>query len=300
MFFRNGPTRATKLEFPPEFDLPLYRKLHADLAHLNDTKLNYHYEIHGSKEGRVSNALKTRSDFINLIPPSAKTLEIGPFCAPLLRGPAISYFDVLDKEHLIERARTIGLEHSNCPNIDYVSESGDLRIVTEKFDVVVSSHAIEHQPNLIRHLADVEYTLKPGGFYFLVIPDKYYCFDHFIPESTLAGVIDAHFQDSKVHSLRSVIEHRALTTHNDPQRHWRGDHGDITSLIAGRVQSAIEEYQAAGGAYIDVHAWYFCPASFRRLLAALNETSYTRLNVERVYNTLWGHFEFWAILRKPV
>jgi SAM-dependent methyltransferase len=300
MFFRPEPTRATKLEFPPEFDLPLYRKLHGDLAHFDDTKLNYHYEIHGSKEGRQSNALKARADFINLIPASAKTLEIGPFCAPLLTGLTISYFDVLDKEHLIERARTIGLEHSNCPDIDYVSDSGDLRIVTEKFDVVVSSHTIEHQPNLIRHLADVEYLLNPGGFYFLVIPDKYYCFDHFIPESTLAGVIDAYFQDSKVHSLRSVIEHHALTTHNDPQRHWRGDHGDITSSIAGRVKSAIEKYQTARGAYIDVHAWYFCPASFRRLLTALNETSYTRLNVQRVYNTLWGHFEFWAILRKPL
>jgi SAM-dependent methyltransferase len=300
MLFRSRPTRTTKLEFPPEFDLSLYRKLYSDLAHLDDTDLKNHYERFGSREGRRANALNGRSDFINLIPASAKTLEIGPFCAPLLRGPTISYFDVLDKEQLIERARKIGLEHSKTPDIDYVSGSGDLRIVTEKFDFVVSSHAVEHQPNLIRHLIDVEYLLNPGGFYFLVIPDKYYCFDHFIPESTLAGVIDAYFQDNKVHALRSVIEHGALTTHNDPQRHWRGDHGDITPSMRERLKAAIELYQTAEGAYIDVHAWYFFPASFRRLLTALNETSYITLNIERVYNTLWGHFEFFAILRKPV
>src|SRR5258708_74070 len=119
MFFSPKPPRATKLEFPPEFDLSLYRTLHSDLAHLNDTELNIHYERYGSKEGRGSNALNTRSDFISLIPVGAKTLEIGPFCAPLLRGPTISYFDVLDKEQLIERAKKIGLEYSGTPDIDY-------------------------------------------------------------------------------------------------------------------------------------------------------------------------------------
>jgi hypothetical protein len=32
----------------------------------------------------------------------------------------------------------------------------------------------------------------------------------------------------------------------------------------------------------------------------LNQTSYTGLCTERVYNTLYGQFEFWAILRKPL
>jgi SAM-dependent methyltransferase len=300
MFFNRKSTQVSKLEFPPEVDLPLYRSLHNDLARMNDLDLAHHYEDHGSREGSQSNVLRRRHDFIELIPASSKILEIGPFGVPLLRGPTVSYFDVLNKEQLSERARKLGWEHSNCPEIDYVSASGDLRIVTERFDVVLSSHAIEHQPDLIRHLVDVERLLNPGGVYFLIIPDKNYCFDHFIPESTLAGVIDAHVHCQSTHSLRSIIEHRALITHNDPLEHWKGNHGEFMCDIADRVERAVSEYRAAGGAYIDVHAWYFSPSSFRGIISALNQTSYTGLCTERVYNTLYGQFEFWAILRKPL
>ena len=91
-----------------------------------------------------------------------------------------------------------------------------------------------------------------------------------------------------------------MTTHNDPLRHWKGDHGAFMDSIAERVEAAIVEYRAAEGAYIDVHAWYFSPSSFRSLITALNESFYTGLYAERVYDTLYGHLEFWAILRKPL
>jgi len=300
MLFRRRTDKASEPRFAPEFDLQAYRTLHADLGRLGDTELARHYEHQGAREGRQANGLRTRTDFLGMVPAAAKVLEIGPFCVPLLRGPAVSYFDVMDKEGLVERARRIGWPHEDAVEIDYVSSTGDLRVVPEKFDIVLSSHAIEHQPDLIRHLVDVEHLLNPGGYYFLIIPDKNYCFDHFIPESTLAGVIDAHFHEAKVHALRSVIEHRALTTHNDPLRHWQGDHGEFMVSIAERVEAAIAEYRAAEGSYIDVHAWYFSPASFRSLLAALNESFHTGLYAERIYNTLYGHLEFWAILRKPL
>lgn len=300
MLFRRRRDEAAEPRFPPELDLPMYRALHADLARFDDGELARHYEQHGTKEGRQANALRTRTDFLGMVPTTATVLEIGPFTSPLLRGPLVSYFDVMDTEGLLERARRIGWPHEDPVEIDYVSNAGDLRVVPEKFDVVLSSHAIEHQPDLIRHLADVENLLNPGGRYFLIIPDKNYCFDHFIPESTLAGVIDAHFHEAKVHALRSIIEHRALTTHNDPLRHWQGDHGAFMNSIAERIDAAIAEYRAAEGAYIDVHAWYFSPVSFRALMAALNESFQTALYAERIYSTLYGHLEFWAILRKPL
>ncbi len=72
------------------------------------------------------------------------------------------------------------------PNIHFVSPTGNLEIVNECFDVVLNSHCIEYQPNLITHLNHIESILNPGGYYFVLEPDKRYCFDHFIPESSLA------------------------------------------------------------------------------------------------------------------
>ena len=131
------------------------------------------------------------------------------------------------------------------------------------FDVVLSSHVIEHQPDLVAHLNAVERLLVPGGFYFLLIPDKNYCFDHFIAESTIADIVDAHHSRRKIHTLRSQIEHAALATHNNSRRHWSGDHGMLLD-VKERVMRAIAQYEQAPDDYVDVHAWYFSPATFRQ------------------------------------
>jgi 2-polyprenyl-3-methyl-5-hydroxy-6-metoxy-1,4-benzoquinol methylase len=95
----------------------------------------------------------------------SNTWEFPPaFDRPLKTGPHVRYFDVLDRDGLIQRAQKIGYETSGIPSkIDYVSAEADLGIVNEKFDFVLTCHAIEHQPNLVRHLMDVERLLEPGG-----------------------------------------------------------------------------------------------------------------------------------------
>jgi SAM-dependent methyltransferase len=281
---------------PQEFDPRAYQSIHADLAGLTDTELKTHYETFGISEGRAANSLRNRNEFTSLIPNSATALEIGPFCNPLLHGPNVSYFDVLSQEALVERARHIGLDPSKVPYIDYISPTGELSCVQRRFDVVLSSHCLEHQPDLIGHLQEVGQLLWPGGAYFLLVPDKRYCFDHFIPASNLAEVIVAHHEQRKVHSLRSVIEHHALTTHNDSLRHWQGDHGEAFENIGHRYREALREFDGAERKYIDVHAWYFTPDIASNILSTLRRIDLNPLSVQRVYSTRYGANEFWIIL----
>ena len=168
-------------------------------------------------------------------------LEIGPFAHPMMRGEHVDHLDVLPTEALRARAVSLGMDPGGVPDIRWVSSGGDLSVVTERYDAVVSSHAIEHQPDLIRHLQQVEALLRPGGSYYLLIPDHRYCFDHFLVPSTTAQVIGAHVERRSVHTAASVIEHRALTTHNDPVRHWAGDHGDPLADRAVRIDGALKE-----------------------------------------------------------
>lgn len=286
-------------DFPPELDFGVYRDRNADLATFSNAQLSKHYCVHGRREGRTASLAMFREKFLNIIDTELPTLEIGPFLRPAVQGANVAYFDVLDQPALERRAKALGKD-GVPPFIHYVSPTGDLSIVDRKFDNVVSSHCIEHQPDLVRHLKDVGDLLAPGGHYFLVVPDKRFCFDHFIAPSTIADVLDAHEEGRMLHTLTSVIEHRALTTHNDAGRHWRGDHADpdYHDRIVPRCEAALHQFRNSAGTYIDVHAWQFTPDSFRAIMVALQGLGPSQLKPIRVYNTPYNRFEFTAILKK--
>ncbi len=284
---------------PSEFDVASYRRRYSDLARLSDVELRRHYESTGRAEERNASAVGDRASFLALVPVGAKVLEIGPFANPAIRGPNVKYFDVLTTDALRARAAAHKIDAKGCPEIHFVSSTGDLSVVDEKFDVVFSSHVIEHQPNLIDHLCKVGRLLDPGGMYFLAVPDRRYCFDHFIGESSIAEVVAAAVRDIKNHDVQHVIEHLALTTHNDASRHWAGDHGapGYKSRPAA-ISEALDRFAAQRGAYVDVHAWQFVPSSFRSVIDTLSSLSWIPFTAERVYATVTGSNEFYAVLSK--
>ncbi|MCW6511462.1 class I SAM-dependent methyltransferase [Lichenifustis flavocetrariae] len=283
----------------PEFDADFYRKSYPDLQHMDRTTAEDHWHQFGIREGRLGSRLAIRENFIPFLSEETSILEIGPFGKPVVTGPHVSYFDVLSQDDLKARAERIGLDPDRVPAIDWVSPVGDLSIVDRRFTAVVSSHCVEHQPDLIRHLKAVANVLKAGGRYYLVVPDKRFCFDALIPESSVADIIEA--RGATVHKLLSVIEHRAFTTHNDTSRHWAGDHLDDThwESVLPRTNAALKEFEAAAGGYVDVHAWQFTPDSFRAVMAALHRKGLIDLVVERVYQTAFHKNEFTAVLCKP-
>ena len=285
-------------ELPPEFDPACYRRNYVDLAGMSDDELYTHWVMYGIGEGRTASSAATREKFVSLIPVGEAVLEIGPFYSPRLIGDHVRYFDVLDKAGLIARAKATGLDYTQVPDIDFVSPTGDLSVVSSSFRFLFSSHCIEHQPNLVCHLNQVARLIDRGGLYFLIIPDKRYCFDHFLPESTIADVIDAHLTRRTAHTARSVIEHRVLTTHNDPLRHWQRNHG-TPSLDLRKIVGALAEIEASGGKYVDVHAWQFTPNSFRTIINTIGDMRLAPLRPLRVYQTPFGRFEFCAVLHRP-
>lgn len=225
-------------------------------------------------------------------------LEIGPFDHPKPAGPNVKYFDVLNEEELAERAKKVGRNPAGVPTIHYLDRSGQLDAIPDSFDVVFSSHCIEHQIDLVSHLQQVSNILAPNGEYCLVIPDRDYCFDHFFADTTIADVLGVHYEKRTYHSIKSVIEHRALTTHNDPWRHRLGENGspereDRITLI----KNAIAEYEQAEGGYIDVHQWQFTPQSFLSLMRELYQIGLSPFANVTACATPLGRQEFTARMR---
>ena len=225
-------------------------------------------------------------------------LEIGPFCNPLLTGSNVKYLDVKNKNELEIMAKEIKLTTTNAPHIDYISPFGDLSIVDEKFDAIISSHNIEHQPDLILHIQQVEQILKDKGSYLLLVPDKRYCFDHFIQEATLIDVIAAYQERRKLHHPTSFMKQCAFATHNDAVRHWKEDHFDphYYSDMSDRIKSRLSQFDTANKEYVDCHAWQFTPESFASIVSMLNSIGLTRLKVQSIYETAQDTLEFGAVL----
>lgn len=302
----NSNTRqmeSTPSEFaalPLSIDFEFYRKQNSDLQSMTDDDLASHYKTHGKTEGRITHSLALRKHLTARVLRASSILEIGPFCNPAIRGPNVKYFEVLDQAALIERAKIQNYKIEAVPVIHFLSSTGDLAVVDENFQCCFSSHVIEHQPDLVRHLQQVERILTDGGEYCLIIPDQRYCFDHYLKPSTIADVLNAYHTQRKVHDFKSIIEHIALTTHNEPARHWQGDHGEPNTPEhqMARVNNAIKTHKEAKGGYVDVHAWQFTPDSFYQIITVLNLMGLINLEPVHVFDTPHGLFEFTVVLKK--
>jgi SAM-dependent methyltransferase len=255
----------------------------------------------GLAKFRARDGFISRKELLAGLHASSSVLEIGPFDQPIVRGINVKYFDVMDQRGLIVRARECGRKPEGCPHIDYVSDRGDLTVIIgEKFESVISSHCIEHQPDLIRHLNQVFDVLRPGGRYYVIVPDKRFIFDYYIPLTRVSEVLAAHAEAREVHTAASIIAHHAETTHNSPLRHWIGFHRPLRGTLPypQRLLEALELVNIGSADYVDVHSWCFTPTGFLSILETLSQTKMINFDIERVYGTPFGSNEFLAVLQR--
>lgn len=319
------------INFPPEFDLEYYRRVYPELNNFLDDVIEEHYRRFAVEQGR-STCPYDRSEYLRLLLQEKidntplKALEISPWDRPFLRGNNVKYFATEDADTLRKHASASGRNHQNVPDkIDFVSPSADLGVVNEAFDIVFSSHVIEHTPDLVEHLHGVSRILNRGGLYVLIIPDKRYCFDYYHPESTIAEVIDAFANERKNPRLADVINHSYTYTHNNPLLHWLGEHGlrygyrdttlepdakieimdeyfydDGKGINREKFNHLVEKYADAleRGEYISAHNWRFTPELFGYIINMLNALEFIDLKIYRLCHTVWGRQEFIAMLEK--
>jgi hypothetical protein len=101
--------------------------------------------------------------------------------------------------------------------------------------------------------------------------------------------------------MRSVMEHRALTVHNEVARHWSGQNGSpYPKNYLERLRQSLTEFEQglAEERYIDVHNYHFTPQSLAFIVDTVYNLGLTSLRVHRLYETLQGHFEFGIVLKK--
>ena len=321
------------INFPPSFDLDYYGKAYPELNIYRGNVLIEHYKKFAIEHGH-STCIYDRHDYLqsmlqNVLDQntSLKVLEISPWDHPFLHGDNVKYFEVADAETLRKTSVQANRPFNNVPEkIDFVSPNGDLDIIDETFDIVVSVHVIEHCPDLVKHFQSVSRLLKAGGLYILVVPDKRYCFDYYHPESTINEVIDAFVAKRRFPRLSNVLNLILTATHNNAVLHWLGEHGerygyrdssfnseskieimgeyffdDGQGISREKVLNIIRKYIEALNTdhYISTHNWRFTPDSFGYIVNVLNALEFIDLSLYRLCHTIWGRFEFVTMLEKP-
>ena len=107
------------LNIPPSLESSIYREIHTELAQLSDEELISYYQHTGKSKGHRTHRLIDRLAFVNLIPSSIHTLEIGPYGRPLKSGPNVKYVDVYSTKELKKRAPAEGMEPEQVPQIHW-------------------------------------------------------------------------------------------------------------------------------------------------------------------------------------
>ena len=286
-------------------DIMFYRNMYPDLIPYDYEATVQHYIYYGSIEGRHGSPYSTRDNFAQYVASyiDADILEIGPFTRPLIKGPKIKYADVYDTETLRKRAANFNLPVEDVCDVHYVIPEMTLSTIPDKFDIVVTSHNIEHQPNLIKHLNEVYDLLKPNGKFCLIVPDHRYCFDANMPLTNIGDVLDAFYSDRKLHTLKNLVQHYCLAVHNDGKEHWQYQNSGERSLYQPtdviKVMKTLVNYANADKEfYLDAHAWYFTPWNFSDIMNCLIKLDLIQFKNVICNGTVENHQEFTCILEK--
>jgi hypothetical protein len=230
-------------------------------------------------------------------------LEFGPLASPFVRreeGP-IFYADHASTEELKKKYAGHGWNTATIVDVDLVLDSRALKkqIYGRTFDYTLASHVIEHVPNLVGWLSDLQSILSPSGCISLVIPDKRYCFDLKRPLSTTGELVQAFVEKRTTATFRQIFDFWAFYCQVDAASIWNRSTNTETLPVSGTLENAFEKSNEAinSGVYSDVHCWVFTPASFLNNLADLVELKLLSLKIKNFVDTAYGELEFFVTLQ---
>lgn len=107
----------------------------------------------------------------------------------------------------IKEGRNFLYHRSKPLGHQFIAEATDLsRIASDKYDFILSSHAIEHSANPILALKEWIRVLKDGGSLILIVPHKEGTFDHRRPVVTLEHLIKDYSEGTGEDDLTHLDE----------------------------------------------------------------------------------------------
>lgn len=233
-------------------------------------------------------------------------IEIGPLMNPLVKKSEgnVEYIDRATTDEIKKwYSRNKSVDLDKIVNVDHVWGDQSLAEATGKknyYNYCVAAHVIEHVPDLIGWLKEIEEVLCDNGIASFSVPDKRYTFDYLRPETVPADLIDAYLRKLKKPSIRHIYDHFSSFTEIDIRDAWSKNF-DTSSLKPIKDPKRIFDICADAqqhDKYIDSHCWVFTSESFLKLLDSLNAIGLFNFRIKRFFGVEKHNFEFVVQLEK--
>jgi SAM-dependent methyltransferase len=233
---------------------------------------------------------------------SSKGLELSPDINPMLKkrdGYNVEYLDARTTQELQAQAIEKGRDISCAPEVHYLhdfKQSIATCVGHKTFDYVVSSHVIEHVPDLVGHFKEVKEILNDGGTYAFLAPDKDLCFDAQKSASSLGQILEAHLEARKVAPISALIDEYVYGVKRAGSGAWsNSDQEPFTSKYPNAnqlIQNVLRDPSIAANWH--GHIWRFTPTSFIEIFCDLGDLGLVDLRLIDVVPT--NYMEFIVVL----
>jgi predicted SAM-dependent methyltransferase len=253
---------------------------------------------------RRDHLVMTREEkLLQFVDRNAVGLEIGPSynpVAPKLAGWNVEVLDHLNAADLRNKYAAWGVGGSKIEEVDYVISDNSIFGAVNKedhFDFIIASHVIEHMTDMLRFLTDCQRLLKPDGVLSLAVPDKRFCFDIFKPVSSTGMVLQAYHEKRTQHLPGLIFDQYANHVMCGDKIIWFDQKLDDMRLVHSVSDARVRmDDFIKSGIFVDIHAWFFTPSSFRLIIHDLNEMGSINMG-EAAFHPTEG-FEFFVTLKK--
>lgn len=258
-------------------------------------------KITNAKGMHISMRSKRRREFLlrHLGPVDLTVLEVGALdCPTFLKSEEKVYFaDYFSQAESMDRLQhNAGHNSSLIVEVDFILRDRALSAaVTIVPDLVIANHVLEHLPNPIHWLQDLEKIAASPAHLFLSLPDRGHTFDYFKPLSDAVDWLRCYDSAQEMPDKYQIIRH--LYYHSDltHTRSWVGDFPD-DHVHRVSMEEAIKLAEDLARQYTDIHCSVFTCDSFCRIIGDLQHLIPWR--VVHAQDTMPGENEFRVLLER--
>lgn len=229
-------------------------------------------------------------------------LEIGPLDAPLISKEEgnIKYLDYLSHDELLKR-HSARRNQAKIVTPDYVVSGQSLTSsIKERFDFIIACHVIEHVPNMIGWLNDVQGLLNDEGVLFLAVPDKRYTFDILRQETSLSHILNDHLRREYSPDFEHVFEHFFMKRELSSREIWTGKFQEKLGNQRFTIEQAfsVARQKISDDGYVDVHCHVFTGESFKDIVQSLIRLGLIKYRIIGYQDVVRPYNEFLVTLEK--
>jgi len=221
-----------------------------------------------------------------------KCLEISPLFLPILlkENSDVTYCDYLSYEELVDREKdnpSIIRDGLEIKKIDFILRPGtNLKdyVGNTKFDQIISSHVLEHTPDFISYLIQMQDVLAETGKIIAVLPLHLGDQEYFQPTSNLGMLLESYIFSHNRPTFSKIFNYYRNSID------YSKDFGKVNSksriIDFNRPHSfdtAIYDSIKGITDYVDSHCWCFTPEILKDIIDELNMVGLIKLKVDSYY-----------------